>query len=454
MKLMPCVERFFEARPRLVRLDARRRRSATTQARFPRLRGRCRQACDISLSLCSSARRPNSWARPRSHISKSAGARIAYRLRRGIVPTLVFLPGYASDMEGAKALALDAFAERRGLAMLRFDYSGTGSSGGRFEDGTLALWLEEALARDRPADERPADPRRLIDGRLARAPSGPASARARAGAGRDRRRAGLHQWGFARWCRRRAAGASTLRLLGIWAAAAPARQRDRDRLPGAPAPRRARRGGAARHRVPDHARAPFSRCPAECAQGRRSPPVGAARDRRDPAHRRRRCWSLPLDPCSSPPRSPPPPRRLPRCRHARRARLPRARGAEGRRQSRLPRKPSRKRRRPRATRTRRPRGCMPRPAICGSRPTSRARRRSTSTGRWRCPGSRPSSAAKPCSTAPAPPRRRTTSRPRGAQADEAGNDDLRRPLLLVFLRRARDPRRRSRERRQRRSARR
>jgi pimeloyl-ACP methyl ester carboxylesterase len=49
-------------------------------------------------------------------------------------------------MEGAKALALDAFAGRRGLAMLRFDYSGTGSSAGRFEDGTLALWLEEAHA--------------------------------------------------------------------------------------------------------------------------------------------------------------------------------------------------------------------------------------------------------------------------------------------------------------------
>jgi pimeloyl-ACP methyl ester carboxylesterase len=71
---------------------------------------------------------------------------IAYRLRPGASPTLMFLPGYASDMEGAKALALDAFAERRGLAMLRFDYSGTGSSGGAFEDGTLALWLEESLA--------------------------------------------------------------------------------------------------------------------------------------------------------------------------------------------------------------------------------------------------------------------------------------------------------------------
>ena len=71
---------------------------------------------------------------------------IAYRLRRGNVPTLVFLPGYASDMEGTKAMALDGFATANGLAILRLDYSGTGSSSGRFEDGTLALWLEEALA--------------------------------------------------------------------------------------------------------------------------------------------------------------------------------------------------------------------------------------------------------------------------------------------------------------------
>ena len=75
-----------------------------------------------------------------------AGRSIAYRLRRGKRPTIVFLPGYASDMEGAKALALDAFAEARGQAMLRLDYSGTGSSAGRIEDGTLDRWLAEALA--------------------------------------------------------------------------------------------------------------------------------------------------------------------------------------------------------------------------------------------------------------------------------------------------------------------
>ncbi len=73
------------------------------------------------------------------------GNRLAYRLREGRSPTLLFLPGYASDMEGTKARALDAFAEASGLAMLRFDFSGTGSSEGRFEDGTLGGWLDEGL---------------------------------------------------------------------------------------------------------------------------------------------------------------------------------------------------------------------------------------------------------------------------------------------------------------------
>lgn len=74
------------------------------------------------------------------------GVAIACRRRAGRAPTLLFLPGYASDMAGAKAVALDAFAARRGLGMLRFDYSGTGESGGRFEEGTLERWLGEALA--------------------------------------------------------------------------------------------------------------------------------------------------------------------------------------------------------------------------------------------------------------------------------------------------------------------
>ena len=76
----------------------------------------------------------------------SDGLRLAYRRREGRGPTILFLPGYASDMEGTKAVALDEFAAERGLPMLRFDYSGTGSSEGQFDEGTLERWTDEATA--------------------------------------------------------------------------------------------------------------------------------------------------------------------------------------------------------------------------------------------------------------------------------------------------------------------
>lgn len=61
-------------------------------------------------------------------------------------PTLVWLSGYRSDMAGTKAVEMDGLAEALGLAAIRFDYSGHGQSGGKFTDGTISRWLEEALA--------------------------------------------------------------------------------------------------------------------------------------------------------------------------------------------------------------------------------------------------------------------------------------------------------------------
>ena len=71
---------------------------------------------------------------------------LAYRFRAGTGPTLVFFPGYASDMQGTKALALDEWAAKTGRAMLRFDYSGCGESEGNFADGTLDRWRSDALS--------------------------------------------------------------------------------------------------------------------------------------------------------------------------------------------------------------------------------------------------------------------------------------------------------------------
>jgi pimeloyl-ACP methyl ester carboxylesterase len=61
-------------------------------------------------------------------------------------PGLVWLGGFRSDMTGSKATAIDALGDRLGLEATRFDYSGHGASGGRFEDGTISRWLEESLA--------------------------------------------------------------------------------------------------------------------------------------------------------------------------------------------------------------------------------------------------------------------------------------------------------------------
>jgi pimeloyl-ACP methyl ester carboxylesterase len=79
--------------------------------------------------------------------SKAGEARrIAVRTRTGGSPGLFWLGGFKSDMQGTKAIALDAWAAEHHRAFVRFDYSGHGESGGAFIDGTIGRWLEESVA--------------------------------------------------------------------------------------------------------------------------------------------------------------------------------------------------------------------------------------------------------------------------------------------------------------------
>jgi pimeloyl-ACP methyl ester carboxylesterase len=78
-------------------------------------------------------------------MDRGDGVELASEKLDGRGPTVVFLPGFRSDMTGDKATALAALCAARGNAMLRFDYSGHGSSGGRFEDGTIGIWTQDAL---------------------------------------------------------------------------------------------------------------------------------------------------------------------------------------------------------------------------------------------------------------------------------------------------------------------
>ncbi|MEL7461174.1 MAG: alpha/beta hydrolase [Pseudomonadota bacterium] len=74
------------------------------------------------------------------------GRRIAYDLTPGTGPGVVFLGGFKSDKEGSKALYLEEWARGRGRAFLRFDYSGHGQSSGRFEEGAIGDWAEDAAS--------------------------------------------------------------------------------------------------------------------------------------------------------------------------------------------------------------------------------------------------------------------------------------------------------------------
>lgn len=81
-------------------------------------------------------------------MSNQAGSAppFASHRREGRGPTILFLPGYRSDMSGAKALALDAWAADTGRAFVRFDYRGCGASLGTFEDFTLADWRDDCVS--------------------------------------------------------------------------------------------------------------------------------------------------------------------------------------------------------------------------------------------------------------------------------------------------------------------
>ena len=79
-------------------------------------------------------------------LDRGNGTELAWVRLGGFSPTVVFLPGFRSDMTGDKATALAAFCAERGIGMLRFDYSGHGASSGDFLDGTIGAWAADALA--------------------------------------------------------------------------------------------------------------------------------------------------------------------------------------------------------------------------------------------------------------------------------------------------------------------
>lgn len=78
------------------------------------------------------------------YVARLPGIKLAYEFMQGKGPIIVFCPGYASDMAGTKALALESWCRAQGKPMLRFDYAGHGASEGIFTENGIGDWAADA----------------------------------------------------------------------------------------------------------------------------------------------------------------------------------------------------------------------------------------------------------------------------------------------------------------------
>lgn len=69
--------------------------------------------------------------------------RIAVRGSRSDRRAIIWLSGYKSSMDSFKATAVSRWAADRDYPLIRFDYSGTGLSGGNFDEATISDWHDE-----------------------------------------------------------------------------------------------------------------------------------------------------------------------------------------------------------------------------------------------------------------------------------------------------------------------
>jgi len=58
--------------------------------------------------------------------------------------TVVFFHGFMSDMTGDKPIAVQKFCKKQKLNFLKFEYSGHGKSKGKFTEGNISKWTNDA----------------------------------------------------------------------------------------------------------------------------------------------------------------------------------------------------------------------------------------------------------------------------------------------------------------------
>ncbi len=79
-------------------------------------------------------------------LNRPDGETLAWRRVEGSGPTVIWIGGFRSDMEGTKALALETAARDRGWAYVRYDHFAHGLSSGDWRQATVGRWREDAIA--------------------------------------------------------------------------------------------------------------------------------------------------------------------------------------------------------------------------------------------------------------------------------------------------------------------
>ena len=79
-------------------------------------------------------------------LTRADGETLAVKRVRGSGPTVVWMGGFRSDMEGTKAVALDDAARERGWNYVRYDHFAHGASSGDWRQATIGRWREDAVA--------------------------------------------------------------------------------------------------------------------------------------------------------------------------------------------------------------------------------------------------------------------------------------------------------------------
>ena len=79
-------------------------------------------------------------------LTRPDGETLAFKRVDGSGATILWIGGFRSDMEGTKALALDAAAREGGWNFVRYDHFAHGQSSGDWRQATIGRWREDAIA--------------------------------------------------------------------------------------------------------------------------------------------------------------------------------------------------------------------------------------------------------------------------------------------------------------------